>query len=552
LSAEPDCIPVRATHALPVLRWALLLALLAAEVVLGETAVRDAVHEKTGLRMALLRLSPLLLRLVIAVGAATLLACGQRLWEEIRAAAALPDRPSRWWPFLLGHLALVGAFAGTTSWVGAGGVGSASYPYAQVVVGWLLAGGALVLWARAALPGPLWLRLASRCRAGLLAGAVVGLAAWGAGLLMARFWEPASRATLWVVHGLLSHVYPDTFCRPEALVVGTPAFAVHVAPQCSGYEGIGLLWIFLGAYLWLFRHRLRFPHALVLLPLGTAIIWLANAVRIAGLVALGTAGWSAVAEGGFHSQAGWLAFNAVALGLVFLSGRVRWVRADGPAADSPVAADVPAAAAGPAAAYLAPLLASVAAAMVVAAFAADFEWLYPLRVAAVLGVLWAFRHSYARLGWGWSWQAVALGGLTFLIWAVLAPGNPGAEFRRGADWSSLPAAWAAAWVVVRLLGFVVAVPLAEELAFRGYLTRRLQAAAFAEVPLGRFSWLSFVGSSVLFGALHGQAWLPGILAGMLFAVALYRRGRLGDAVIAHATANGLIALCGITGFVFFR
>jgi exosortase/archaeosortase family protein len=188
-------------------------------------------------------------------------------------------------------------------------------------------------------------------------------------------------------------------------------------------------------YLWLFRHRLRFPNALVLRPVGTAIIWLANAVRIAAPVAIGPAGWQAVAEGGFHSQAGWPAFNAVALGLMFVSDRIGFIRAAGSAADSATPAEV-----GPAAAHT----------------------------------------------------------------------NPAA--------------------------------------YRGYLTPRLQAAAFAEVPLGRFSWPSFFSSSVLVGALHGRSWLPGIQADLLFARALYRRGLRGDAVIAHATANGLIAVCGITGF----
>jgi CAAX prenyl protease-like protein len=57
--------------------------------------------------------------------------------------------------------------------------------------------------------------------------------------------------------------------------------------------------------------------------------------------------------------------------------------------------------------------------------------------------------------------------------------------------------------------------------------------------MGQFSWFSFVVSSVVFGLLHGR-WLAGSLAGMLFGVALYRRGRLMDAVVAHSTANALV------------
>jgi CAAX prenyl protease-like protein len=84
------------------------------------------------------------------------------------------------------------------------------------------------------------------------------------------------------------------------------------------------------------------------------------------------------------------------------------------------------------------------------------------------------------------------------------------------------------------------VPIAEELAFRGYLLRKLISADFAQVDFHSFTLLSFVVSSVLFGLLH-QQWLAGVIAGMLFAIAMYRRGAILDAVIAHATANAMLA-----------
>ena len=55
-----------------------------------------------------------------------------------------------------------------------------------------------------------------------------------------------------------------------------------------------------------------------------------------------------------------------------------------------------------------------------------------------------------------------------------------------------------------------------------------------------FMWASFVLSSVV-GAFHGSHWLAGTLAGLAFASALYWRGRIGDAVQAHAVPNGLLA-----------
>jgi membrane protease YdiL (CAAX protease family) len=57
-----------------------------------------------------------------------------------------------------------------------------------------------------------------------------------------------------------------------------------------------------------------------------------------------------------------------------------------------------------------------------------------------------------------------------------------------------------------------------------------------------FTWASFVLSSVPFGLLHGRHWLPGVLAGMLFALAVYRRGRPADPEVARVTANTLVAV----------
>ena len=64
------------------------------------------------------------------------------------------------------------------------------------------------------------------------------------------------------------------------------------------------------------------------MPLGTVAIWLANVVRITALIAIGTWFSADIAAGGFHSQAGWIAFNAVGLGLVLLARGSRFFRRD--------------------------------------------------------------------------------------------------------------------------------------------------------------------------------------------------------------------------------
>ena len=92
-----------------------------------------------------------------------------------------------------------------------------------------------------------------------------------------------------------------------------------------------------------------------------------------------------------------------------------------------------------------------------------------------------------------------------------------------------------------LAGTAVVVPIAEELAFRGYLARRLIHASFQRVPVGSFTMVSFLGSSFLFGMAH-EEWLLGIFAGMAYAAVLYRRRNLADAIVAHGVTNALLFL----------
>jgi CAAX prenyl protease-like protein len=98
------------------------------------------------------------------------------------------------------------------------------------------------------------------------------------------------------------------------------------------------------------------------------------------------------------------------------------------------------------------------------------------------------------------------------------------------------------WLAIRTLAAVVTVPMAEELAFRGFLIRRLISSDFQSVAPRAFTWLALLGSSLAFGLMHGDRWIAGMIAGLLYAAALLWRGRIGDAVVAHGTTNALLAV----------
>lgn len=127
--------------------------------------------------------------------------------------------------------------------------------------------------------------------------------------------------------------------------------------------------------------------------------------------------------------------------------------------------------------------------------------------------------------------SIGIGLLVGLIW-VWFSGDPQGN-TLGVD--TLGSTALIVWALWRTLGTTLLVPLIEEAFFRGYILARLDTGK----PSARL--LAVALSTILFALLHGRIILAGI-AGLLFAAAMLRRGRLGDAVIAHVVANTTVAL----------
>jgi exosortase E/protease (VPEID-CTERM system) len=297
---------------------------------------------------------------------------------------------------------------------------------------------------------------------------------------------------------------------------------------------MGLMLVFVPAYLWCCRRELRFPASIVLIPAGVVSIWFLNVIRIAALILIG--GWSErIAIDGFHSVAGWL-FYTLAVCAVVVVSRV-----------SPIfsAPQRVSAAPNPAAMYLAPILTVLLIGMLSGIAAQGFDFLYPLKVAGAAAMLWFYRKRLGKFLGTVSWSAVILGAIAFVVWIALTRSSAVAaqDHAFAIDLGRMSPLIATGWLVMRVVGAVVTVPIVEELAFRGYILRKLVSADFDRVDFrfpSSFTWLSFMLSSALFGLLHTQ-WIAGTAAGMIFAIAMYRRGALRDAVVAHSTANAMLA-----------
>jgi uncharacterized protein len=98
-----------------------------------------------------------------------------------------------------------------------------------------------------------------------------------------------------------------------------------------------------------------------------------------------------------------------------------------------------------------------------------------------------------------------------------------------------------ATVVLRFLRLVVVVPLVEEIFWRGFLLRYLINERFTEIPVGAFSWLSFVAVTLAFGFAHARAdWIAALVTGALYNLVAYRTHSLPSCVLAHALTNCLL------------
>ena len=92
--------------------------------------------------------------------------------------------------------------------------------------------------------------------------------------------------------------------------------------------------------------------------------------------------------------------------------------------------------------------------------------------------------------------------------------------------------------VLRMSVAVIAVPVVEELFWRAFLLRALiQWNDFERVPLGRFTWFSFVGTSLLSTLQHPDNWGVSILCWMVFNGVFYWTRSILCVVLLHGVTN---------------
>lgn len=206
------------------------------------------------------------------------------------------------------------------------------------------------------------------------------------------------------------------------------------------------------------------------------------------------------------------------------------------------------------------------------------HWVYPLQCVIVGALLLFFRNHYMLKPWrGLGLAAVlAVVGIAVWVWpaSLYHPGQPGwlewfgvtardkgfdpgvfkdappktpmeAIYRGEAPaWASHSTAWCIT-VTLRFLRMVVIVPFVEELFWRGFLMRYVQAdgRSFLTIPFGRHSWRAFWIVTLAVTLVHQpEDYLGAFVWGSLMYWLALRTKSLGACVFMHAAGNLLLGI----------
>lgn len=113
--------------------------------------------------------------------------------------------------------------------------------------------------------------------------------------------------------------------------------------------------------------------------------------------------------------------------------------------------------------------------------------------------------------------------------AAQGAGNLAERFSGAGFWSV---------VVLKICRAVTVVPIVEELFWRGFILRAFVSwDHYDRVPWGRFTWVAFLGSSLLSVVQHPSNWGVSIVCWMLFNGLFYWKKSLLCLMITHAVTN---------------
>jgi CAAX protease family protein len=170
-------------------------------------------------------------------------------------------------------------------------------------------------------------------------------------------------------------------------------------------------------------------------------------------------------------------------------------------------------------------------------------FVYPAKTVVTLialGLIWKYVKS--EIVFEFDLIAILSGIFVVLFWIGLEGRYPLIGSPLGFDpWELSSGIFIYLLIILRLLGACLVAPVIEELFWRSFALRFLIDANFLKIKPGTFSLFSFVIVSISFGFEHYR-WLPGIIAGAVYALCYYRTKNLFSPILSHAVTNLLLGI----------
>lgn len=192
--------------------------------------------------------------------------------------------------------------------------------------------------------------------------------------------------------------------------------------------------------------------------------------------------------------------------------------------------------------YVAPFLCLLIFIYIAPLFPVSKGIIYPVQTIALASVLFYFRHAYLdEIKPFFDVPALLAGVVVFVLWVF-----PEGYYPLIGSSQFNPYEYASGWMAMVVIGFrlagaVLVIPIMEELFWRSFAMRFLIQDDFKAVSLGSFTMKSFIVTAVAFGFEHHH-WLPGIMAGVIYASLLYRTKNLFSPILSHMVTNLLLGV----------
>ena len=327
---------------------------------------------------------------------------------------------------------------------------------------------------------------------------------------------------------------------------GTQRFHTGITPDCSGYEGVTLISILLLGYCYIQRSTLLISRSILILPIAIFGMFFLNSIRIVVLIAIGHFYSPELAFNGFHTVGGWLNLLIVLILSLWALNRFQIFRKE-VKPDSHVSISIGYNS------FLFPLVALISGSLITRIFTPDFQWLYPIPIAIAAAFIFSIRSTLRSTLIYPSILSAVAGVVVFVFWIDLIPVDNEQslhffeQIQEAPIWASL------SWLLCRIIGAILIVPISEELAFRGFMLPSLERffnSVLTHQALTKYISinaklmsiiLALALTALFFGILHSDI-LAGTVAGLFYGLVYLKRRNLMDAIMAHGVTNALLAI----------